>query len=82
MASIHKDDRTGNFIIMFRYGGRQFRRSSETSNKANAVSSKARVEDTIRLLNLGRIAIPVGADPGLWIMSEGKVTAKPKLTPP
>ena len=58
MASIHKDDRTGNWIIMFRWGGRQFRRSCETSSKADAVSIKARVEDTIRLLNLGRIAIP------------------------
>jgi integrase len=79
MASIHEDKRTGNWIVMFRFGGKQFRRSCETASKSDAVSTKARVEDTIRLLNLGRISIPPDADPGVWIMSEGKLTEKPKL---
>jgi integrase len=79
MASLHEDERTGNWIVMFRFGGRQFRRSCETTTKSDAVSAKARVEDTIRLLNLGRISIPADADPGVWIMSEGKLTAKPRL---
>jgi integrase len=38
---------------------------------------KARVEDTIRLLKQGRIEIPKGADPGVWIMSDGKLERKP-----
>jgi integrase len=32
---------------------------------------------TIRLLNQGRISVPDHADPGIWIISEGKLTAKP-----
>ena len=79
MASIHEDKRTGNWIVMFRFGGKQFRRSCETTSNSDAVSVKARVEDTIRLLNIGRISIPPDADPGVWIMSEGKLTEKPKL---
>ena len=78
MASLHKDDRTGNWIIMFRWAGKQFRRSCETKNKKEAGGVKARVEDTIRLLKLGRIEIPNGADPALWIMSDGKLTSKPR----
>ncbi len=78
MASLHEDERTGNWIIMFRWGGQQFRRSSETTKKSDAAGIKARVEDTIRLLKLGRIEIPRGADSGVWILSDGKLTAKPK----
>ncbi len=78
MASLHEDERTGNWIIMFRWRGQQFRRSCETTKKSDAAGIEARVEDTIRLLKLGRIEIPKGADPGVWIMSDGKLTAKPK----
>ncbi len=80
MASIHKDERTGNWIIMFRWGGKQFRRSCKTGSEKDARGVKARVEDIIRLLKLGRIEIPHDADPGVWIMSDGKLTTKPKLT--
>jgi len=80
MASLHKDERTGNWIVMFRWGGKQFRRSCETGNETTASGIKARIEDTVRLLKLGRIEIPADADPGVWIMSDGKLTAKPKLT--
>jgi integrase len=80
MASIHRDERTGKWIIMFRWGGKQFRRSCETGSEATASGIKARVEDIIRLLKLGRIDMPEGADPGAWIMSDGKRAAKPKVT--
>ena len=30
MASLHKDNRTGNWIVMFWWGGKQFRKSCET----------------------------------------------------
>ena len=71
MASLHKDERTGNWIVMFRWCGQQFRRSCETASATTADGIKGRIQDTIRLLNLGRIEIPKGADPGVWIMSDG-----------
>jgi integrase len=51
--------------------------NAEKTRTKDAANIKARVEDTIRLLNLGRIEIPPDADPGVWIMSAGKMTAKP-----
>jgi integrase len=80
MASLHKDPRNGTWLIMFRWAREQYRRSCETRNKGEAEEIKARVEGTIRLLKQGRIEVPKGADPGIWIISDGKLTAKPKPT--
>jgi integrase len=77
MASLHQDERTGNWILAFRWAGRQHRRSCATARNGEAQAIKARVEDTIRLLKQGRIDIPTGADPGVWIMSDGKLDRKP-----
>jgi hypothetical protein len=30
------------------------------------------------MLNTGRLAMPAGADPGVWILSGGKLSEKPK----
>lgn len=80
MASVHQDPRTGNWIVSFRYGGRQFNRSCETSKKSDAILQRGRVNETIRLLKTGRIAMPSDADPALWIISEGRLKTKPDLT--
>lgn len=77
MASLHQDDRTGKWILAFRWEGQQYRRSCETTGNSKAEAIKARVEDTIRLLRQGRIQIPKGADPGIWIMTDGKLERKP-----
>lgn len=77
MASLHQDERTDNWILAFRWAGRQHRRSCETARNGEAQGIKARVEETIRLLKQGRIEIPKGADPGVWIMSDGKLDRKP-----
>ncbi len=76
MASIHRDKRTGNWIIMFRWDGAQIRRSCGTTSESQAESVKQRVEDTIRLLKLGRMVIPNNADAGIWILSEGRVSQR------
>jgi len=77
MASIHQDNRTHNWIIAFRWLGRQYRRSCATTIRSEAEGLKARVEDVIRLLKQGRIEMPQEADPGVWIMSDGKLKNKP-----
>lgn len=76
MASLHLDERTGNWIVMFRWAGRQFRKSTETKGESEAKNVEARVEEVIRLLKRGRLEIPKGADPGVWIFSDGKLKAK------
>ncbi|NLY01163.1 MAG: tyrosine-type recombinase/integrase [Rhodopirellula sp.] len=82
MASLHLDERTGNWIVMFRWGGIQYRKSTETKSESEARNVEARVEEAIRLLKRGRLTIPQGADPGVWIFSDGKLTAKPVATAP
>jgi integrase len=82
MASLHQDPRTDNWLIYFRYGGRQFTKSCETQKQTAAKAIEARVEETIRLLKSGRIEMPEDAEPGIFIMSDGKLLDKPKLSAP
>ena len=78
MASLHRDDRTGNWIVAFRWGGRQYRRSSKTDSRREARETESRVEETIRLLEQGRLEMPADADPAVWIISGGKIAAHHK----
>lgn len=79
MAGLTKDTRTGNWLIPFRYGSRQFLVSTKTRNEAVAQRFKSRIEDTIDLLHRGVLEIPPDADPRLFITSAGKIASKPKL---
>lgn len=76
MVSIRKDPRNGNWLIRFRWDGMAFCKSSKTSDRATALRIKGRVEDTLRLLEVGRIELLSDADPATWIMSEGKLGKK------
>ena len=46
------------------------------SNAVEAAGVVARVAETIRLLERGRLEMPADADPGMFIMSDGKQTKK------
>jgi integrase len=77
MAGLHKDPTSGFYRIQFRYGGRQFNKSLKTRDEREAESIRGRVDETLSLLRRGRLAIPDDADVGLFILSDGKLTAKP-----
>ena len=77
MASLHLDQASGKYRIRFYYGGTEFKRSLKTGDEKEALSVKGRVEETIRLLERGRLELPPGADPARFILSDGKMTAKP-----
>lgn len=80
MASIWLDSRTDNYLIKFHFGGKRFTRSCQTQKERAAILLKANVEETITLLNTGRLAMPEDTpDPGTWIMSGGRAQQKPKL---
>ena len=49
---------------------------SRRSTKRPRRDVQARVEDTIRLLEQGRLDIPAGGDPIAFILSDGKRTGK------
>jgi len=78
MASIWQDDRSGNWVIGFVYGGKHLVRSCRTKSETKARSSKVLAEETLQLLNTGRLVMPTDADPGVWILSGGKVEQKPQ----
>ena len=78
MASLCRETSSGRFHIRFRYGGRAYRRSLSTRNKREANAVLSRVEETIRLLDRGRLEVPPSAEPGVFILSDGKRNDKPK----
>jgi integrase len=78
MAILNQLD-SGVWRVRFRFGGRQFYRSLETDNEKTATGMLATIEETLGLLKTGRLTIPSDVeDIGAWIVSGGKVTAKPK----
>ena len=76
MASIEFDEASGRYRIRFRYAGKPYKRSLKTTDKRDAGAVVGRVEETIRLLERGRLNIPPDADPGVFILSDGKLNGK------
>jgi hypothetical protein len=77
MAAIEFDPPSGYYRIVFRYGGRRFRRSLKVKDEALAESLRGRVEETLSDLRRGRLVMPPDADPGTFILSDGKIERKP-----
>ena len=78
MASLH--NRNGTWYLSFRFGGTQFLPSLKTEDESEAKGTKALVEETIRLLNTGRLSLPLDATREktlTYILSGGKLTEKP-----
>src|SRR5947209_4157354 len=73
MASIALDPDSGFYRIVFRYGGKQYRRSLKVREGRRADAIRGRVEETLYLLDAGHLAIPEGAEPGNFILTGGKV---------
>jgi len=78
MASIHRDNRTSIWFVIFRWAGKQYRRSCESRSKVEARAIKARIEGTIRLLKQGHLELPEDAETGTWIISGGKLNSRPR----
>ena len=70
MSSIHLKKGRG-YCVAFRWNGRQFTRSCETTSVRDARGVQARIDDTIKLLKTGRLVAPEGVPIGDWIFSGG-----------
>ncbi|OAI45933.1 hypothetical protein AYO44_12305 [Planctomycetaceae bacterium SCGC AG-212-F19] len=79
MATLEYDVVARRYRIRFSFGGRPFKRSLKTQDEAEARAAVTRVEETIRLIDRGRLEIPPDADPATFILSDGKLNSKPKL---
>ena len=75
MASLQQFP-SGNFHITFQFGGKRFKRSLKTKDKRQAISLRARVEGTLRLVELGRIELPESVDAPTFLLSDGKTNQK------
>ena len=80
MASL--DQKNGVFVIRFRYGGKQFKKSLRTRDETDADGALHLVQHTIYRLTTGQLEIPPGVDPGDFIVSGGKMTAPPPAADP
>jgi hypothetical protein len=76
MAFIEK--RGERFRLVFRYGGKRFRRSLLTVDDTAAESALARVEDSLRRVELGLLEVPDDADIATFLMSDGRTASRPK----
>ena len=72
MAYLELDSSSGIYRVRFRFRGRPYKRSINTVDAIEASGVVARVAETIRLLERGRLEMPADADPGVFIMSDGK----------
>ena len=71
MASLQKFP-SGTFHITIPFGGKRYKRSLKTKDRRTALGIQARVEDTVKLVEQGRIEIPDSADVQTFLLSDGK----------
>src|SRR6185312_15177465 len=76
MASLTWHASSKAYHVVFRHDGRQYRRSLGPIDEATARGVQGRIEETLSLLRLGRIAVPPGVDAGGWIVSDGRRTGR------
>jgi hypothetical protein len=77
VASLQLDPKSARFRIRFYFGGHEYKGSIMTKNEGVARGVLGSVEETVRLLEQGRIEMPADADPGRFILSDGKRNGKP-----
>ena len=76
MAWLEFDDAAERYRIRFRFDGRQYKRSLKTADGREARAMLGRIEETILLIERGRITLPENADPATFILSDGKRTGE------
>lgn len=82
MASIQREP-THIFHVIFRYRGKRIKRSLKTKSQDKANACKVTIQETIDLIERGRLKIPNGVDPVDFIFSDGQLIEpekKPTIT--
>lgn len=78
MASRDYNPKAGKARIYFRYAGRQFNRTISVRSDREAERACALIEETIQDLERGKLVMPPEADPAAFILSGGKLVARPQ----
>jgi hypothetical protein len=71
--------RSGVYQICFRLGDKRFSRSLRTEDEKTAAAAKAILEESLSLVERGRLKIPQGADVAKFLLSNGEVTGPIKV---
>jgi integrase len=79
MASIQQDP-SGNFHVCFRFRDHRFKRSLKTNIRRKAEAAASRIEENLRLVDEGRIELPDGVDVPVFLLSDGKLAEKPRIS--
>lgn len=74
---------SGHYHISFRFAGRRFKRSLKTSRRDEADARRVRLEETIKLVETGRLEVPGDvSDIAAFLLSDGKAGQNGKPTFP
>ncbi len=79
MASLEQDPKSKRYRLRFRFAGQGCKRSLGTANKREAIASQVRFEETLRLVESGRLALPLDTDPIDFLLYEGRSTSTKTL---
>ena len=71
--------RNGRYKVIVRFGGKRFVRSLKTDKEKDAVTKKLRIEETLKLIESGRIELPRDVDFMTFLLSDGKLSSKPRV---
>jgi len=72
----------GQYHLVFRFGGRRFKKALKTTQTGQAEAARIRLDENLRLVTAGRLVIPEGADIPTFLLSDGKLNDKPSLSAP
>jgi len=70
------------YRVAFRHGGYKLHYSVGSDNEKEAKACMVRLEANLRLVERGRLEVPAGADLGVFLVSDGKLNAKPVIDRP
>jgi len=73
------EQRSGLYRVAFRHGGRKLHYSVGSDNQKEAKACMARLEENLRLVERGRLEVPAGADLAVFLVTDGKLNAKPVI---
>lgn len=81
MAFLHLAP-SGKFHVGFRFAGRQWKQSLNTTNPQLAERARLRLEVNLQLVEEGRLDVPDGVDVAEFLLYDGKLTFVSCSTPP
>lgn len=79
----HLEQRSsGKYQLVFRFGGRRFKKALKTTQTSVAEAALVRLDENLRLVAAGRLVIPEAADIPTFLLSDGRLNEKPSLPTP